>query len=148
MHEQIAALAVPRRKRLHECNVGWRYHRAPLAARRRGTDTPRLQSELAAGMQPIRRRRAVARQGIERYPLMIPNQIDRWYTRDRRSRRQQRQNTGALGSKIDVIAEMQQQRRTRRSSRDVVGNRGVQLSQFGEAAMNVADGVDSAAAWQ
>ncbi len=77
---------------------------------------------------------------------MVTQEIDNLQARDRRSRRQQRYHTGAIGPQIDIIAQMYQDCRSNRTGGEIHGDQTVKRHQAFAAAMNVPNRVGSSAA--
>ena len=79
---------------------------------------------------------------------MIADQIDDRHALDRGSRKQSPQDAGGIDAAIDVVADMQQQRRIDRPPCQVLGDGLVKITKLHIAAMDVADGVDALASGQ
>ncbi len=80
--------------------------------------------------------------------LVIAHQVDGGHVRQRNALGQQRHHAGAVRPAIDIVAEMHQHGLGDRPRRKVLGDQLVQRLEPVEAAMHVADRIDTLAGRQ
>ena len=82
---------------------------------------------------------------LDHHLFMVAHEVDDRRARHRRFRDQCPNRLGAIGSAIDIIAQMDHRRLRDRTIREIGGNRRVQRLQLLQAAMHIADRVNALA---
>ena len=109
--------------------------------------------QLASASRPPWNRQSVidgtlAGKGIQHGAFVVADQVDHRHPRQRRRAAKPGNDPGTVRPAVDVIAEMQQQRRGDGPGGQVGGDQAVQAGQLVVAAMDIADGIDAVAGRQ